>query len=77
MTLLHFMVNQLFCLTQFAGSASQPAQLSWGVGGLGGSVVAVVVFGKREGASNRERVRRRTNRALADTSAGMSEELER
>lgn len=26
MTLLHFMVNQLFCLTQSAGSASQPAR---------------------------------------------------
>lgn len=35
MTLLHFMVNQLFCLTQSAGSASQPAQINWGAGGGG------------------------------------------
>lgn len=31
------MVNQLFCLTQSAGSASQPAQIGWvgeGAGGL-------------------------------------------
>lgn len=32
MTLLHFMVNQLFCLTQSTGSASQPARISWGAG---------------------------------------------
>lgn len=35
MTLLHFMVNQLFCLTQSAGSASQPARLDWGAWGRG------------------------------------------
>lgn len=38
MTLLHFMVNQLFCLTQSAGSASQPARINWGAGGSGGGV---------------------------------------
>lgn len=71
------MVNQLFCLTQSAGSASQPARLNWGAGGGGGGGVAMVVFGERERerASNRE-MRRGTNGTLADTSAGMSEELE-
>lgn len=30
MTLLHFTANQLFCLTQSTGSASQPAWINWG-----------------------------------------------
>lgn len=44
MTLLHFMVNQLFCLTQSAGSASQPAQISRG----GVWRAAAREFGQRE-----------------------------
>lgn len=50
MTLLHFMVNQLFCLTQSAGSASQPARINWGAGWRSGGV-----FRERERENQRDR----------------------
>lgn len=37
MTLLHFTVNQLFCLTQSTGSASQPTRINRGAGCRAGS----------------------------------------
>lgn len=49
MTLLHFMVNQLFCLTQSAGSASQPARISWGAVGGGSSRRVSNGEGERKG----------------------------
>lgn len=55
MTLLHFMVNQLFCLTQSAGSASQPARINWGAGWGGGGDGGGRIRRKRE--RERERMR--------------------
>lgn len=43
------MVNQLFCLTQSAGSASQPARINWGAGGA-----AAVGYSAREREGERE-----------------------
>lgn len=56
------MVNQLFCLTQSAGSASQPARINWGAGWRGGGGGsdgggggAVFIERKRENERDRER----------------------
>lgn len=50
MTLLHFTVNQLFCLTQSTGSASQPTRINRGAGCRAGSGCVVAERQKIEGA---------------------------
>lgn len=41
MTLLHFTANQLFCLTQSTGSASQPARINWGAAAAAATALCV------------------------------------
>lgn len=41
MTLLHFTANQLFCLTQSTGSASQPARINWGAAAVAATALCV------------------------------------
>lgn len=48
MTLLHFTVNQLFCLTQSTGSASQPTRINRGAGCRAGGCCVVVERDKKK-----------------------------
>lgn len=84
MTLLHFTANQLFCLTQSTGSASQPARINWGAAAAAATALCVRrerTSGGGDGeaarGSGREECKgvglggEKTNSALADISTGM------